>query len=64
MIRIRRAAERGHFDYGWLNTYHTFSFSGYRDPQHMNFRTLRVMNEDWVQPAKVLGLIRIRIWRS
>ncbi len=55
MIRIRPAAERGHFNHGWLNTYHTFSFSAYRDPRHVSFRSLRVMNEDTVAPGQGFG---------
>lgn len=55
MIRVRRASDRGHFDHGWLNTYHTFSFGRYVDRGQMGFRSLRVMNEDWVQPGQGFG---------
>jgi redox-sensitive bicupin YhaK (pirin superfamily) len=51
MIAIRRSEERGGGDYGWLNTRHSFSFDQYYDPRFMGFRSLRVINEDWVQPG-------------
>jgi redox-sensitive bicupin YhaK (pirin superfamily) len=52
MITIRRSDERGGGDLGWLNTHFTFSFDQYYDPRFMGFRSLRVMNEDWVQPGQ------------
>ena len=56
MIRIRPAADRGHFNHGWLDTWHTFAFGDYFDPDHVSFRALRVMNDDTVAPGAGFGM--------
>lgn len=52
---VHKADSRGHFNYGWLNTYHTFSFARYYNPDRLNFGALRVLNDDIIKPDTGFG---------
>jgi redox-sensitive bicupin YhaK (pirin superfamily) len=56
MITLRKSKDRGHAEHGWLDTYHSFSFADYYDPQWMGFRSLRVINDDLVMPRMGFGM--------
>jgi len=62
-LTIQRAQERAHFDHGWLQTHHSFSFAEYYDSSNVNWGALRVFNDDTIAPVEASGRIRIGTWK-